>query len=65
MMIQIASNRISGEDRNSKEPTFETNEDSIKNHNITKVDQVDLSTYNYTNEESRSVVRKLDLHVSL
>ena len=30
---------------------------------ITKVEEVDLSAYHYTEEESKSVVRKFDWHV--
>ena len=39
--------------------------ESTINHNITKVEEVDLSAYHFTEEESRRVVRKLDWHVCI
>ena len=34
-----------------------------KQQNITRVDEVDLSVYHFTDEENKAVVRKFDWHV--
>ena len=38
--------------------------DHLKQRDIQEVEEVDLSVYDFTEEESRQVVRKFDWHVS-
>lgn len=59
-----SSSSDAGELQCSDEITAVADGDYTKNHNIAKVGEVDLSAYHFTEEESRRVVRKLDLHVS-
>ncbi|RDW78369.1 hypothetical protein BP5796_06221 [Coleophoma crateriformis] len=58
-----SSSNIGDECQNSDDMAAVVYDDYAKNQTTTNTEGVDLSAYHFTQEESRRVVRKLDLHI--